>query len=1004
MVSWELPLPRPARIRRIRPLEPCEVLGKLRGRRRDTVRRERPWYHYRATAYTVENFPNNIPFDPWTYFSYGTANSQFGTIFDQTLALVALVLGLGNPSDELIRQVLLFAPPAIAVLVLIPTYVMGRRVGKSRFAGLASAAIVALSSGILLARSTVGFADHQVAEALFQSVAGLGLMVAFSVAQEEKPVYELLAERNVDALRRTVGWSALAGFAVGLYLWLWPPGIFLLGILGVFFLTYLSAEYLRGNSPEHVAIAGAIAAGTAGVMNLATLGSLGFAATGNSLLQPGMAFGLVAWLVFVSWLARTWDERDLHPFGYPIAQAAVLGAGTAIVFVGFPTLFDRLFKQFAKVLGFMLPQTATVGTIGETAPLADLGSLIDWHGLAPILAVAGILVILYRQWGDEEGRAEELFLVVWIAFVFSAVLTQQRFEYYLVAPLAALAAIPIGSTLRFLGSADDAGEGIETYQILTVGLIVVVVIMPMFVFTGAGGQADPIKGALSGPGTGIQGWEDSLDWMADNTPAEGTYGNPDAEAMDFTGTYARTDDFDYPDGAYGVTSWWDYGHWITALGNRIPNANPFQQGATDAARFLLAQDEREAAAALDRVDEDDATTRYATIDWKMIEGMSARPVRGKFFAPVTFHPNFTGANLRTMEDGDFLAPVLLRQRTRAGLSFMLRHTQAYYESMVVRLYRYHGSAQEPRNVVTDWEMVPIGDVDGDGENDERPVVPRNGPYLRQFPNRSAAEAYVAEDGSAQIGGIGPYPTERVPALQHYRLVQASDFDALRNGQRYAAGLINEMEGANVSRFLAQNPVYSQLNQRQMQTAALQWLNPASSAWTKIFERVPGATIAGTGPVDTDVTASVQLRIPGGRNFTYSQRATTGPDGEFTMTVPYSTTGYAQWGPDNGHTNVSVRATGPYTIRTERERDGGNVTYYQGTVNVTEAAVVGERDATATVTLEQQNRSLQSPGGGDSETGGESGPSESSDASGTATSEAVGRSIGAPAQARAAPDR
>ncbi|MEF8838475.1 MAG: hypothetical protein V5A18_03105, partial [Haloarculaceae archaeon] len=197
---------------------------------------------------------------------------------------------------------------------------------------------------------------------------------------------------------------------------------------------------------------------------------------------------------------------------------------------------------------------------------------------------------------------------------------------------------------------------------------------------------------------------------------------------------------------------------------------------------------------------------------------------------------------------------------------------------------------------------------------------------------------------------------------------------------------------------------SQLSQRQMQTAALQWLNPASSAWTKIFERVPGATIAGTGPVDTDVTASVQLRIPGGRNFTYSQRATTGPDGEFTMTVPYSTTGYAQWGPDKGHTNVSVRATGPYTIRTERERDGGNVTYYQGTVNVTEAAVVGERDATATVTLEQQNRSLQSPGGGDSETGGESGPSESSDASGTATSEAVGRSIGAPAQARAAPDR
>ena len=984
-----------------------------------------PWYHYRATAYAVEHFPSNIPFDPWTYFSYGTANSQFGTIFDQTIALVALVVGLGNPSDELVRQVLLFAPPAIAALVLIPTYVMGRRVGKSRFAGLASAAIVALSTGLLLARSTVGFSDHQVAEALLQAVAGLALMVAFTVAQEEKPVYELLVERNVDALRKTVGWSVLAGVAVGLYLWLWPPGIFLLGILGVFFLVYLSAEYLRGNSPEHVAIAGAIAMGTSGVMNLATLGSLGFEATGNSLVQPGMAFGLAAWLAFVSWLARTWDERDLNRFGYPIAQVAVLAAGVLVVVFGFPTLFERLFKQVAKVLGFMLPQTATVGTIGETAPLADLSLLTAWHGLAPLLALAGVLVILYRQYLADEGSAQELFLVVWIAFVLSATLTQQRFEYYLVAPMAALAAIPIGMTLRTVGTPD--GDGVETHQILTVGLVILVVVMPMFVLAGSGGQYDPISAANSGPGTGIQGWHDSLDWMDDNTPLEGTFGDPDAEPMDFSGSYARTDDFDYPGGAYGVTSWWDYGHWITAVAERIPNANPFQQGATDAARFLLSRNESEAAAALARVDEDDATTRYATIDWKMVESMSVRPVAGKFFAPVTFHPNYTGANLRTASSGDFLEPVLLRGQTRAGLSIMLRHKQAYYESMVVRLYRFHGSAQEPRSVVTDWEMAPVGDIDGDGETDERPVVPQNGPYLRQFANRSAAEAYVEQDGTAQIGGIGPYPTERVPALEHYRLVQASDFDALRNGQRFAAGLVNTLEGANVTGLLSQNPLYSRLSPRQLQSAALQWLSPGSTAWTKVFERVPGATIEGAGPANTEVTASVQMHIPGGRNFTYTQRATTGSDGAFEMTVPYATTGYDQWGPDSGHTNVSVRATGPYTLRTPSQQQGGNLTFHQGTVDVSEAAVVGESDATATVTLEEETRSLQQPGtnesdGSDSDgtagdgttsedgaTGSDTGGSATGDndtgddTAGGSTAEALTGEVGAAAVARPAPE-
>lgn len=76
-----------------------------------------------------------------------------------------------------------------------------------------------------------------------------------------------------------------------------------------------------------------------------------------------------------------------------------------------------------------------------------------------------------------------------------------------------------------------------------------------------------------GPGAATQ-WNGSPTWMQSNTPAEGELGD-ESNRMEYYGTYEYTDGFDCPDDAYGVTSWWDYGHWTTVLGERAPNANPF---------------------------------------------------------------------------------------------------------------------------------------------------------------------------------------------------------------------------------------------------------------------------------------------------------------------------------------------------------------------------------------------------------------------------------------------
>mgnify|MGYP006873355959 FL=1 len=115
-------------------------------------------------------------------------------------------------------------------------------------------------------------------------------------------------------------------------------------------------------------------------------------------------------------------------------------------------------------------------------------------------------------------------------------------------------------------------------------------------------------------------------------------------------------------------SWWDYGHIITVQGERVPVANPFQQGSDVAANFLLAPNESQANAVLDGIDEDDAETRYVAVDWQMASTYG-QVSRGKFFAPTRFY------DTSNVSQGDYYGrthnPNNLRQ-------YLHLRTQNYY--------------------------------------------------------------------------------------------------------------------------------------------------------------------------------------------------------------------------------------------------------------------------------------------------------------------------------------
>ena len=135
----------------------------------------------------------------------------------------------------------------------------------------------------------------------------------------------------------------------------------------------------------------------------------------------------------------------------------------------------------------------------------------------------------------------------------------------------------------------------------------------------------------------------------------------------------------------------------------------------------------------------------------------------------------------------------------------------------------------------------------------------------------------------------------------------------------------------------------------MADAAAKTMSHTNQSWTKTFERIPGGTIAGTAPANQTVEATVPMRNSiTGETFEYTQQVQVGADGRFEMTVPYSTTGYEDWGTDEGYTNVSVRAEGPYefSIPAGTRR----LIPLNGTAEVTEGQVVGENESATTVNL------------------------------------------------------
>ena len=714
------------------------------------------YYHMRLVDNLLRNFPHFLAFDPYTFYPHGAAVG-WPPFFDWFLSGIIWIIGLGSPTQHTVDVVGVYFPAILGALTVIPVYFIGKEL-FGRWAGMLAAGLIALMPGEFLGRSILGFTDHHVAETLFSTTAILFLILTIKAARQRQLSLNHIKHREWAIITKPLVYSLLTGLFMGIYLLSWVGALLFVFIISAYFVIQFIIDHLRGETTDYLSIVGTLSWLIALALSLPLLPQTWL----RPLYLPSLLIATFIPLV-LNGISRLMAIKKVKRAYYPLTLVGLGLIGLAIFQIVNPDLLSSMVSQF----GIFTRRGAAL-TILEVQPLlfpyGNFSPLVAWGNFTTGFFLSfislGILIYLIVK----QGSADKTLLVVWSLLILAATLGQRRFAYYLAVNVALLTGYLSWRILEFISLRRPATEPIEKprkrkkgevkskarqktgFRLTTRQVTMALGVTVVFFLAFYPNIKMAITTAEQTPFVISAGWHSSLSWLKANTPEP--FDTPDSY-YELYETPALEESFKYPESAYGIMAWWDYGHWITRIGHRIPISNPFQQGASQAAQFFTAQDETLANKVMD-----DLGARYVIIDYHT--------------ATVKFQAITRWAG---REETEFFEVYHLQ--VNGELISALLFYPEYYHSLATRLYNFDGKEVTPQDttVISYQEKV---------SRDGKPY--KEITSWESFPNYDAATVYVSsqKSGNYRIVGEGPFVSP-VPleALTNYKLIYSSDDEAMR---------------------------------------------------------------------------------------------------------------------------------------------------------------------------------------------------------------------------------
>ncbi|MFA5316939.1 MAG: oligosaccharyl transferase, archaeosortase A system-associated [Dehalococcoidales bacterium] len=732
------------------------------------------YYHMRLVDNLVSNFPQLTAFDPYHIFPDGMQTEGF-YLFDWMLAAVIWIIGLGSPSPVLVDIISVYFPAVLGALAVIPVYFLGKEL-FNRWAGFIAAILVSVLPSEFLNRSILGFTDHHVIEVLFTTTVMLFLVLAIKSGNRGN----LSSERfwKWSKISRPVIFSLLAGLFMGLYFIIWQGAQLFVFIIFLYLVIQIIIDHLQSKKTDYLGLVSTV------FFSVVMLVYLELSQRDFSFHFAPLLIALIVPPVLVA-LSRVMMKYGLKRLYFPVAVFCLGAAVVAVLYADSPIFLKTMLQKFS----IFLPTTGTGLTTSEMMPFFEpiMGGNLFWtpawlnlYTSLPLSIFAFFIIVglvLYKR----RFAPEMVLFLLWSLVIFLVTVMQRRFDYYFTVNAALLVGyitVPLylvilfiidylrhlDTTYRWRQIQDfscleiNAGDG-EAGLLKNVKgenkrgarpwgnylghSLAAVLIFLLVVFPGLGMSVNIAKAATFAPSSG---WCAALIWLKENSPEP--FGDPDAYYRSFPAPLSG-ESFDYPETAYGVMSWWDYGYLITRIAHRIPYTNPSQASGPiiTTSGVFLSQDEAEARAIVESSKND-----YIIADYAM--------TTSKFWAI---------AEWADRDQSEFYGLYYL-QGGNEPLKLTFYYPE-YYRSLLVRLYNFDGKAVIPDNILVI------------GYDEEMTVNGRRITDIKSFADYQKAVDFINSQEQGNFRIMSPNPLiSAVPleAVNDYRLAFSSE-EVARHG-------------------------------------------------------------------------------------------------------------------------------------------------------------------------------------------------------------------------------